>query len=85
MKTTRFSRFTALPVPLWALVAASPVYPLGRTLFYMQGEGVAEHWQYLTYTISEGWPFLLAYLLAALCLALLSRLSPAAPSDVLDK
>lgn len=83
MKTTTFRRLLTFRVPLWALVAALPVVPLARTLWYMEGEDGGRHLDYFTFVLSESLPFVLAYLLVAGLLSLAFRRSSVDRADLL--
>jgi hypothetical protein len=85
MKTTTFRQLLTFRVPLWALVAALPVVPLARTLWYMQGGNVLAHLDYFTFVLPESLPFVLAYLLGAVLLSVALRPSSVNWSDLLDR
>jgi hypothetical protein len=73
------------PIPAWVLFAAYPIIPVARTLWYMEGEDGGSHFDYFTYTVSEGWPFVGLYVVVVILLSVIFRPSSGEHSDVLDR
>jgi len=69
----------------FAVALALLVVPITRTLWYTQGEGLPETVDYFFYTLSEGWPFWLAYLVATYLLSFLFRKSAVVDESVIDR